>query len=101
MDDRALFVTAKRPRMLLRASIEAARGGDTARMVSLLYDDVVRHGDAGQCVGHQTAIGGREAVANSHCVTRTLAGRDREENDLKTARRDLSLKANGPPSSPS
>src|SRR6266853_5258561 len=48
LEERPRFtVDRERHRALLRSFADAARGGDTARLVSLLDDNVVLHGDGG------------------------------------------------------
>ncbi len=93
------IVERERHRMLLRSFIEAARGGDTARMVSLLDDDVVLHGDGGgKALATKRPVVGSEAVANFIiAVTRTLAADVIvEETDLNGAP-GLILKTAGRP----
>ena len=75
MEERPRFaVNRERHRALLRAFAEATRGGDTARLVSLLDENVVFHGDGGgKALASRKPITGHEAVAQFLvAVTRTL-----------------------------
>ena len=67
-------VDRERHRALLRCFIEAARGGDKARLVSLLDDDVVLHGDGGgKAFATKQPVIGSVAVAHFIiAVTRTV-----------------------------
>jgi RNA polymerase sigma-70 factor (ECF subfamily) len=58
-------VDRERHRALLRSFDEAARSGDTAKLISLLDDNVVFHGDdGGKGFAPQKPVVGRIAVAN-------------------------------------
>jgi RNA polymerase sigma-70 factor, ECF subfamily len=75
VEERPRFtVDRERHRELLRSFTEAARGGETARPVALLADDVVLHGDGGGKVpANKRPVIGRTAVAQFVvAVTRTL-----------------------------
>src|SRR5262249_54869111 len=67
-------VDRERHRALLRQFAEAARGGDTAALVSLLDEDVVLHGDGGgKAPANKKPIVGNIAVSQFIiAVTRTL-----------------------------
>jgi len=67
-------VDRERHRALLRQFAEAARGGDTAALVSLLDEEVVLHGDGGgKAPANKKPIVGNFAVAQFIiAVTRTL-----------------------------
>lgn len=67
-------VDRERHRALLRSFSEAARGGDKARLVSLLADDAVLHGDGGgKAIATKRPVVGSEAVAQFIvAVTRTV-----------------------------
>jgi RNA polymerase sigma-70 factor, ECF subfamily len=91
------IVDRERHRTLLRSFIEAARGGDTARLVSLLHDDAVLHGDGGgKALATKKPVVGSIAVAHFIiAVTRTLASDvSVEETDLNGAP-GLVVKAGG------
>ena len=64
-EDRPRFnVERERHRALLQSFTEAARGGDKAKLVSLLAEDVVLHGDGGgKVMANKKPVVGREAVA--------------------------------------
>ena len=75
LEERPRFtVDRERHRALLRSFADAARGGDTARLVSLLDDNVVLHGDGGgKALALKKPVVGRVAVAQFViAVTRTL-----------------------------
>jgi RNA polymerase sigma-70 factor, ECF subfamily len=75
LEERPRFtVDRERHRALLRSFADAARGGDTARLVSLLGDNVVLHGDGGgKALALKKPIVGSVAVAQFViAVTRTL-----------------------------
>ncbi len=81
-------VDRERHRALLRSFAEAARGGDTATLISLLDDDVVLHGDGGGKVfATRKPVTGSRAVAQFIvAVTRTLpADASIAETDLNGA----------------
>lgn len=57
-------VDRERHRSLLQSFTEAARGGDKAKLVSLLAEDVVLHGDGGgKVMANKKPVIGRDAVA--------------------------------------
>jgi RNA polymerase sigma-70 factor (ECF subfamily) len=57
-------VDRERHRSLLQSFTEAARGGDKAKLVSLLAEDVALHGDGGgKVMANKKAVIGRDAVA--------------------------------------
>jgi RNA polymerase sigma-70 factor (ECF subfamily) len=64
-EDRPRFnVDRERHRVLLQSFTEAARGGDKAKLVSLLAEDVVLHGDGGgKVMANKKPVIGRDAVA--------------------------------------
>ena len=75
LEARPRFVVDQaRHRALLQSFAEAARGGDMAKLVSLLADDVVMHGDGGGKVfANKRPVVGRGAVARFIiAVTQTL-----------------------------
>jgi RNA polymerase sigma-70 factor (ECF subfamily) len=75
LEERPRFtVDRERHRALLRSFADAARGGDTARLVSLLDDNVVLHGDGGgKALALKKPVVGSVAVAQFViAVTRTL-----------------------------
>jgi RNA polymerase sigma-70 factor (ECF subfamily) len=75
LEERPRFtVDRERHRALLRSFADAARGGDTARLVSLLDDNVVLHGDGGgKALALKKPVVGSMAVAQFViAVTRTL-----------------------------
>jgi RNA polymerase sigma-70 factor, ECF subfamily len=75
MEERPRFaVDRERHRALLRVFAEAARGGDTAGLVSLLDENVVFHGDGGgKAMASRKPVIGNDAVAQFLiAVTRTL-----------------------------
>ena len=79
-------VDRERHRELLRSFTEAAGGGDKARLVSLLADDAVLHGDGGgKALATKRPVVGAAAVAQFViAVTRTVpAGATRAEIDRK------------------
>jgi len=86
LEERPRFaVDRERHRALLRSFTEAALGGDTARLVSLLDDDAVLHGDGGgKALAIKKPVAGAIAVAHFIiAVTRTLpADRRVDEIDL-------------------
>jgi RNA polymerase sigma-70 factor (ECF subfamily) len=100
LEERPRFsVDRERHRMLLRSFTEAARGGDTAKLVSLLDDDAVLHADGGgKALATKKPVVGSIAVAHFIiAVTRTLpADVSAEEIDLNGAP-GLVLKAGGRP----
>jgi RNA polymerase sigma-70 factor (ECF subfamily) len=63
-----------RHRELLQSFSEAARGGETAKLVALLADDVVLHGDGGgKALATKKPVIGSAAVAQFvAAVTRTM-----------------------------
>jgi RNA polymerase sigma-70 factor (ECF subfamily) len=75
LEERPRFtVDRERHRALLRSFTEAARGGDMAKLVSLLDNDVVLHGDGGgKALATKEPVVGNVAVARFIiAVTRTL-----------------------------
>jgi RNA polymerase sigma-70 factor (ECF subfamily) len=81
-------VDRERHRALLRSFTEAARGGDQAKLVSLLAADVVLHGDGGgKALATKKPVVGSMAVARFIiAVTRTVpCGASLEEIDLNGA----------------
>jgi len=57
-------VDRERHRSLLQSFTEAARGGDKAKLVSLLAEDVALHGDGGgKVMANKKPVIGRDAVA--------------------------------------
>jgi len=75
VEERPRFtVNRERHRELLRSFTAAAHGGDTARLVTLLADDVVLHGDGGgKALAIKKPVIGSTAVAQFVvAVTRTL-----------------------------
>jgi RNA polymerase sigma-70 factor (ECF subfamily) len=57
-------VDRERHGALLRSFTEAARGGDRAKLVSLLAEDVALHGDGGgKAIANKKPVIGRDAVA--------------------------------------
>jgi RNA polymerase sigma-70 factor (ECF subfamily) len=81
-------VDRERHRALLQSFIEAARGGDQAKLVSLLAADVVLHGDGGgKALATKKPVVGASAVAKFIiAVTRTVPGGVAlEESDLNGA----------------
>jgi len=64
----------ERHRALLQSFAEAARGGDRAKLVSLLAEDVALHGDGGgKAMANKKPVTGRDAVAQFViATTRTL-----------------------------
>lgn len=68
-------VDRDRHRALLRGFAEAARGGDVDKLVSLLHEDVVLHGDGGgKALALKKPVAGRIPVAHFLiAVTRTLS----------------------------
>jgi RNA polymerase sigma-70 factor, ECF subfamily len=57
-------VDRERHRALLQSFAEAARGGDRAKLVSLLAEDVALHGDGGgKVIANKKPVIGRDAVA--------------------------------------
>ena len=57
-------VERERHRALLQSFTEAARGGDKAKLVSLLAEDVALHGDGGgKVMANKRPVIGRDAVA--------------------------------------
>jgi len=89
IEERPRFtVDRKRHRALLRSFAEAARGGDTAKLASLLAENVVLHGDGGgKAPATKRPVVGSAAVAQFViAVTRTLpANASIEEIDLNWA----------------
>jgi RNA polymerase sigma-70 factor (ECF subfamily) len=100
LEDRPRFVVDReRHRALLRSFTEAARGGDQARLVSLLAADVVLHGDGGgKALATKKPVVGSLAVARFIvAVTRTVpAGASLEEIELNGAP-GLAIRAGGRP----
>jgi len=86
LEERPRFaVDRERHRALLRSFTEAARGGDQARLVSLLAADVVLHGDGGgKAIATKKPVVGSLAVARFIiAVTRTVPdGASLEEIEL-------------------
>jgi RNA polymerase sigma-70 factor, ECF subfamily len=81
-------VDRQRHRALLRSFAEAARGGDAAKLVSLLDDAVVLHGDGGgKALAIKKPVVGAIAVAQFViAVTRTLpSDASAEETELNGA----------------
>jgi len=81
-------VDRERHRALLQSFTEAARGGDQARLVSLLAADVVLHGDGGgKALATKKPVVGNLAVAKFIiAVTRTVpSGASLDEIDLNGA----------------
>ena len=75
LEERPRFaVDREQHRALLRSFAEAARGGDTARLISLLDENVVLHGDGGgKALALKKPVVGGTAVAQFIiAVTRTL-----------------------------
>jgi|SRR5882672_2644642 len=90
-------VDRERHRALLRSFVDAARGGDRARLVSLLTDDAVLHGDGGgRALATKRPVVGNGAVAQFViAVTRTVPVEvSHEEIDLNGAP-GLVLRAGG------
>jgi RNA polymerase sigma-70 factor, ECF subfamily len=100
VEERPRFtVDRERHRSLLRGFMDAARGGDMARLVSLLDDDVVLRGDGGgKALAIRKPVIGSAAVAHFViAVTRTLpADASYDESELNGAP-GLVLKAGGRP----
>lgn len=100
IEERPRFtVDRERHRALLRSFTEASRGGDTAKLVSLLDDDAVLHADGGgKALATKKPVVGSIAVAHFIiAVTRTLPPDvSAEEIDLNGAP-GLVLKAGGRP----
>jgi RNA polymerase sigma-70 factor (ECF subfamily) len=65
LEERPRFdVDRERHRTLLQSFTEAARGGDKAKLVSLLAEDVALHGDGGgKVIANKKPVLGRDAVA--------------------------------------
>lgn len=65
LEERPRFnVDRERHRALLQSFTEAARGGDRAKLVSLLAEDVALHGDGGgKVIANKKPVIGRDAVA--------------------------------------
>lgn len=86
LEERPRFaVDRERHRALLRSFTEAARGGDQARLVSLLAADVVLHGDGGgKAIATKKPVVGSLGVARFIiAVTRTVPdGASLEEIEL-------------------
>ena len=82
-------IDRERHRALLRSFADAARGGDTARLIALLADDVVLHGDGGgKAPATKKPVVGAAAVAQFVvAVTRSLPPPDAilEEVELNAA----------------
>ncbi len=92
-------VDRERHRALLRSFTEAARGGDQARLVSLLAADAVLHGDGGgKAVATKRPVVGSAAVAQFIiAVTRTVpAEATLDETELNGAP-GLVVRAGGRP----
>jgi RNA polymerase sigma-70 factor, ECF subfamily len=91
-------VDRERHRALLQSFTEAARGGDTARLVSLLVDDVVLHTDGGgKALATKKPVVGAAAVAQFIiAVTRTRLDLSVHETELN-GMPGLVLKAVGRP----
>jgi RNA polymerase sigma-70 factor (ECF subfamily) len=76
LEERPRFaVDRERHRALLRSFAEAARGGDTVKLVSLLAENVVLHGDGGgKALAIKKPVVGADAVAQFIvAVTRTVS----------------------------
>jgi len=80
-------VDRERHGALLRSFAEAARGGDKAKLMALLADDVVLHGDGGgKALATKKPVFGSSAVAQFIiAVARTVPDASREEVDLNGA----------------
>ena len=81
-------VDRERHRALLQSFTEAARGGDRAKLVSLLAEDVALHGDGGgKVMANKKPVIGREAVAQFViATTRTVpSGATLDEIELNGA----------------
>jgi RNA polymerase sigma-70 factor, ECF subfamily len=92
-------IDRERHRALLHSFTEAARGGDRARLVSLLAEDAVLHGDGGgRALATKRPVVGATAVAGFIiAVTRTVpAGVSLDETELNGAP-GLVLRADGRP----
>jgi len=92
-------VDRERHRAILRSFAEAARGGDTARLVSLLDDNVVLHGDGGgKALALKKPVVGGSAVAHFIiAVNRTLPADASAEVIELNGEPGLVLKAHGRP----
>jgi len=92
-------VDRTRHRALLQGFLAAARGGDTAKLVALLDDNVVLHGDGGgKALAIKKPVVGRLAVAQFIvAVTRTLPGGVAEEEIELNGAPGLVLTAGGRP----
>jgi len=92
-------VDRARHRALLQSFLAAARGGDTAKLVALLDDNVVLHGDGGgKALAIKKPVVGRLAVAQFIvAVTRTLPGGVAEEEIELNGAPGLVLTAGGRP----
>ena len=100
LEERPRFIVDRaRHRALLRSFMDAARGGDTARLISLLDDDVVLHGDGGG-----KALATKKPVVGSIAVARFIIALNQrlpsnlsmEESELNGAP-GLVLRAGGRP----
>jgi len=100
LEERPRFIVDReRHRALLRSFMDAARGGDTARLISLLDDDVVLHGDGGG-----KALATKKPVVGSIAVARFVIALNQrlpsnlsmEESELNGAP-GLVLRAGGRP----
>src|SRR5215470_15812055 len=81
-------VDRERHRELLRSFSEASRGGETAKLIALLADDVVLHGDGGgKVLATKRPVIGSAAVAQFVAAVTRTAPEDasREEIDLNGA----------------
>jgi len=100
LEERPRFrIDRERHRALLQSFTEAARGGDKARLLSLLADDAVLHGDGGgKAVATKRPVVGSIAVAQFIiAITRTLpSDASLDEIDLNGAP-GLVIRAGGRP----
>jgi RNA polymerase sigma-70 factor (ECF subfamily) len=100
LEERPRFtVDRERHRALLRGFADAARDGDTARLVALLDDNVVLHGDGGgKALALKKPVVGSIAVAQFViAVTRTLPADGSAEIIELNGAPGLVLKAGGRP----
>jgi RNA polymerase sigma-70 factor (ECF subfamily) len=100
LEERPRFIVDReRHRALLRSFMEAARGGDTAKLISLLDDDVVLHGDGGgKALATKKPVVGNVAVARFIIALnqRLPSNLSMEESELNGAP-GLVLRAGGRP----
>jgi RNA polymerase sigma-70 factor, ECF subfamily len=100
LEERPRFaVDREQHRALLRSFIDAARGGDAAKLVALLDEDAVLHGDGGgkALATKKPVVGGGAVAQFIIAVTRTLpSDASVEEIDLNGAP-GLVLRAGGRP----